>query len=63
MIILSTDGIAEDRVKLFDFGLAIELPPSNDRESTFKLPGNTGTVSNMRLALVFDNRFLEHHLW
>lgn len=32
----------EDLVKLFDFGLAVELPPSNDPDQTFKLPGNTG---------------------
>ena len=36
----------EDRVKLFDFGLAIELPQSLDPDATFKLPGNTGTVSH-----------------
>lgn len=36
----------EDRVKLFDFGLAVELPPSNDPEAVFKLPGNTGTGKN-----------------
>jgi serine/threonine protein kinase len=33
----------EDRVKLYDFGLAVELPPSNDPSKVFKLPGNTGT--------------------
>jgi len=37
----------EDRIKLFDFGLAVELPPSNDPEATFKLPGNTGTARYM----------------
>jgi Protein kinase domain len=34
----------EDRIKIFDFGLAIELPASNDPNKTFKLPGNTGTA-------------------
>lgn len=37
----------EDRVKIFDFGLAVELPPSNDIDEVFKLPGNTGTARYM----------------
>lgn len=43
---------AEDRVKLFDFGLAIELPQSNDPNKTFKLPGNTGTARYMAPEVV-----------
>lgn len=34
----------EDRVKIFDFGLAVELPQSDDINDVFKLPGNTGTA-------------------
>lgn len=42
----------EDRIKLFDFGLAIELPMSNDPNKTFKLPGNTGTARYMAPEVV-----------
>ncbi|CAB9530264.1 SPS1-related proline-alanine-rich protein kinase [Seminavis robusta] len=42
----------EDRVKLFDFGLAVELPPSNDPDKGFKLPGNTGTARYMAPEVV-----------
>lgn len=42
----------EDKVKLFDFGLAVELPPSNDPNKTFKLPGNTGTARYMAPEVV-----------
>lgn len=47
----------EDRVKLFDFGLAVELPPSNDPNMTFKLPGNTGTARYMAPEVVRAERY------
>jgi serine/threonine protein kinase len=34
---------AEDTLKVFDFGLAVELPESNDPNQTYNLAGNTGT--------------------
>jgi serine/threonine protein kinase len=34
---------AEDTLKIFDFGLAVELPESNDPNQTYNLAGNTGT--------------------
>jgi Protein kinase domain len=44
----------EDRIKLYDFGLSVELPPCNDPNAVFKLPGNTGTGERSmdRLTLV-----------
>lgn len=47
----------EDRVKLFDFGLAIELPPSSDPEATFKLPGNTGTARYMSPEIINSHHY------
>lgn len=34
---------ATDVLKIFDFGLAVELPESNDPNQTYNLAGNTGT--------------------
>jgi serine/threonine protein kinase len=34
---------AEDVLKIFDFGLAVELPDSDDPNQTYNLAGNTGT--------------------
>lgn len=34
-------------MKIFDFGLAVELPPSNDPNQVYPLPGNTGTARYM----------------
>lgn len=35
------------QVKLFDFGLAVELPATKDPNQTYPLPGNTGTARYM----------------
>jgi serine/threonine protein kinase len=41
-------GFSEDGVlKIFDFGLAVEIPHHDDPETTFKLAGNTGTSRYM----------------
>lgn len=42
------DGV----VKLFDFGLAVELPEGSDPDSTFNLAGNTGTSRYMAVEVI-----------
>jgi hypothetical protein len=42
------DGV----VKLFDFGLAVELPEGSEPNSTFNLAGNTGTSRYMAVEVI-----------
>jgi len=44
----NTDGV----VKLFDFGLAVELPEGSEPNSTFNLAGNTGTSRYMAVEVI-----------
>jgi len=39
-------------VKVFDFGLAVEIPIHSDPETTFKLAGNTGTSRYMAVEVI-----------
>lgn len=39
-------------LKIFDFGLAVELPEGNDPDSTFNLAGNTGTSRYMAVEVI-----------
>jgi len=39
-------------LKIFDFGLAVEIPPHEDPETTFKLAGNTGTSRYMAVEVI-----------
>jgi serine/threonine protein kinase len=39
-------------LKVFDFGLAVELPEGSDRDSTFNLAGNTGTARYMAVEVI-----------
>jgi serine/threonine protein kinase len=39
-------------LKLFDFGLAVEIPYHEDPETTFKLAGNTGTSRYMAVEVI-----------
>jgi len=39
-------------LKLFDFGLAVELPEGSDPNSTFNLAGNTGTSRYMAVEVI-----------
>jgi serine/threonine protein kinase len=39
-------------LKIFDFGLAVELPEGNDSDSTFNLAGNTGTSRYMAVEVI-----------
>jgi serine/threonine protein kinase len=39
-------------LKVFDFGLAVELPEGSDRDSTFNLAGNTGTSRYMAVEVI-----------
>ncbi|GKY92735.1 hypothetical protein MPSEU_000243500 [Mayamaea pseudoterrestris] len=41
-----------DVVKVFDFGLAVELPEGSDPNSTFNLAGNTGTSRYMAVEVI-----------
>jgi serine/threonine protein kinase len=41
-----------DTVKIFDFGLAVELPEGTDPNSTFNLAGNTGTSRYMAVEVI-----------
>jgi len=41
-----------DEVKIFDFGLAVELPQGTDPNSTFNLAGNTGTSRYMAVEVI-----------
>lgn len=46
-------GFDQDGVlKLFDFGLAVELPEGSDPNSTFNLAGNTGTSRYMAVEVI-----------
>ena len=39
-------------LKIFDFGLAVELPEGSDKDSTFNLAGNTGTSRYMAVEVI-----------
>jgi serine/threonine protein kinase len=41
-----------DTLKIFDFGLAVEIPYHEDPETTFKLAGNTGTSRYMAVEVI-----------
>jgi serine/threonine protein kinase len=43
---------AEGVLKVFDFGLAVEIPYHADPETTFKLAGNTGTSRYMAVEVI-----------
>lgn len=43
---------AEDQLKIFDFGLAVELPASDDPNQTYNLAGNTGTSRYMAVEVI-----------
>lgn len=46
-------GFSSDNVlKIFDFGLAVEIPHHDDPETTFKLAGNTGTSRYMAVEVI-----------
>lgn len=46
-------GYDEDgTLKIFDFGLAVELPEGTDPNSTFNLAGNTGTSRYMAVEVI-----------
>lgn len=52
---LKPGNIGFDRggtLKLFDFGLAVELPENSSLDSTFNLPGKTGTARYMALEII-----------
>jgi serine/threonine protein kinase len=42
----------EDELKIFDFGLAVELPDSDDPNQTYNLAGNTGTSRYMAVEVI-----------
>ena len=42
----------ENTLKLFDFGLAVEIPYHEDPGTTFKLAGNTGTSRYMAVEVI-----------
>jgi serine/threonine protein kinase len=42
----------EGTLKIFDFGLAVELPEGTDQDSTFNLAGNTGTSRYMAVEVI-----------
>lgn len=42
----------EGTLKIFDFGLAVEIPHHADPETTFKLAGNTGTSRYMAVEVI-----------
>lgn len=42
----------DDVLKIFDFGLAVELPEGTDPNSTFNLAGNTGTSRYMAVEVI-----------
>lgn len=39
-------------LKIFDFGLAVEIPEHSDPDTTFKLAGNTGTSRYMAVEVI-----------
>ncbi|KAL3903845.1 MAG: hypothetical protein SGILL_010291, partial [Bacillariaceae sp.] len=43
---------SDDTLKIFDFGLAVEIPYHEDPETTFKLAGNTGTSRYMAVEVI-----------
>ncbi len=43
---------ADGVLKIFDFGLAVELPYSDDHDETYKLSGNTGTSRYMAVEVI-----------
>jgi serine/threonine protein kinase len=43
---------ADGTLKIFDFGLAVELPEGTDPDSTFNLAGNTGTSRYMAVEVI-----------
>ena len=43
---------SEGTLKIFDFGLAVELPEGSDPDSTFNLAGNTGTSRYMAVEVI-----------
>lgn len=43
---------ASDTLKIFDFGLAVELPDSKDPNQTYNLAGNTGTSRYMAVEVI-----------
>lgn len=43
---------AEGILKIFDFGLAVEIPYHADPDTTFKLAGNTGTSRYMAVEVI-----------
>lgn len=43
---------ADGTLKLFDFGLAVEIPYHEDPDTTFKLAGNTGTSRYMAVEVI-----------
>jgi serine/threonine protein kinase len=43
---------ADGTLKLFDFGLAVEIPFHADPDTTFKLAGNTGTSRYMAVEVI-----------
>jgi len=43
---------ATEVLKIFDFGLAVELPESNDHNQTYNLAGNTGTSRYMAVEII-----------
>jgi len=46
-------GFDQDQVlKIFDFGLAVEIPEHTDPDTTFKLAGNTGTSRYMAVEVI-----------
>lgn len=52
---LKPANIGYDRdgcLKIFDFGLAVELPEGSDPDSTFNLAGNTGTSRYMAVEVI-----------
>jgi serine/threonine protein kinase len=43
---------AHGKLKIFDFGLAVEIPHHDDPETTFRLAGNTGTSRYMAVEVI-----------
>ena len=45
-------GFDRDGLKIFDFGLAVELPHSDDPDQLYNLAGNTGTARYMAVEVI-----------
>ena len=43
---------SQNVLKIFDFGLAVEIPYHEDPDTTFKLAGNTGTSRYMAVEVI-----------